>query len=117
MSDHEADGGGDSDQGDADRSSAGTWNGCEVDREDDTGDHDDRENSAQVVDRIACFVDICGHVPKRQHQSKYGERKGDKEYGPPVELQKQCPGQQGAERCGCPSDPGPQRDRSGPARA
>ncbi len=63
--------------------------GSEVDREDERPDEHDREDPAEVVDRLARLVHVARHEEERHYERDDRERQSDQEDGPPFELLEQ----------------------------
>ena len=70
----------------ADRESALVRDRREVDPEDERPHHDQREDAAEVVDRVRRLVHVAGHEDDCHHEGDADERKRDEEDGAPPEL-------------------------------
>ena len=92
----------------------------EVDRQDQRADQDDREDAAEVVDRLGRLVDVGGDEHERHDQGDADQGQGDEEDRAPPEVLEEGPGDERPER----GDAAPSADQSaidfvrpGPPRA
>ena len=109
--------GGDRDQAEADRQRPLAGHRGEVDPQHQRGDQEDREDAAEVVDRLGRLVDVGGDVAPGHEEGEDRQRQGDQEDRAPVELLEQRPGEQRPERGDRAADRRPERDRAGPRGA
>ena len=80
-------------------------------------DQGDREDAAEVVDRLGRLVDVGGDEPPGEEEGERRQRRGDDEDRPPVEAFEQGAGEQRAERRHAAAERRPEGDRFGPRRA
>ena len=67
----------------------------EVDREDQRADEHEREDSAEVVDRLGPFVHVSGHEAYSHDDRDDRERQGQEEHRAPPEVLEESPEQSG----------------------
>lgn len=60
--------------------------GGEVDRQNESRDHEDGQDAAEVVHRFGRLVGVRGDEHQRHDQRDHGEGQGDQEHRPPVEV-------------------------------
>ena len=75
------------------RPSSGT--GAKLMREHERGDEHDRQDAAEVVDRVGRLVHVAGHEPKRHHERDDRQRQRDEEHRAPPEVLEQPPAMSG----------------------
>ena len=90
--------------------------GREVDRQDQRAHQDEREDAAEVVDRLGRLVHVRGHQPPGHHDRDHGQRQRDQEHRSPVEVLQQEAREQRPERRDRAAERRPQRDRLRAAR-
>ena len=88
----------------------------EVDPQHQRRHQQDREDAAEVVDRLGGLVDVGGDVAPGQEEREGSQRQGDEEDRAPVEVLEQGAGEQRAERGDRAADRRPERDRAGARR-
>ena len=91
--------------------------GREVDREDQRADEHEREDAAEVVDRLRPLVHVRRDEEPGHQDRDDRERQREQEHRAPPEVLEQEPRQHRAERGDRAADAGPQRDRLRPAGA
>ena len=77
----------------------------------------DREDAAEVVDRLGRLVHVARHELHRHHERDHRERQREQEHRAPPEVLEQDPRAQRPERGDRAADRRPQRDRLRPRRA
>ncbi len=89
----------------------------EVDRQHERRHQQDRDDAAEVVDRVRRLVDVCGHVAVGHVQGNHGERQRHQEHGSPFEPREQCAREHRSERRDRTAQGRPQRNRLRPLRS
>ena len=117
LPDEEGDQRGERDDREADRQRALVRDGREVDRQDQRADEHDREDAAEVVDRLGSLVDVRrdehpGHQDRTDRQ-----RQREQEAEPHSEVLEQDAREERPERRDRAAERRPQRDRLRPRRA
>ena len=116
LADHEGAGRGERDDAEADRQRPLARHRGEVDPQHQRRDQQDREDAAEVVDRLGRLVDVGRDVAPGHEEGEGRQRQGDEEDRAPVELLEQGAGEQRPERGDRAADRRPERDRAGPRR-
>ena len=88
--------------------------GRQVDRQHQRRHHRDREDAAEVVDRLGRLVDVGGDQLPGEEEGDRRQRRADDEDRAPLEPFQQRPGDQWAERRDAAAERRPERDRLGP---
>ncbi len=113
LAQHEGRRRGEGDDAEADRQRPLARHRRQVDPQHQRRDQEDREDAAEVVDRLGALVDVGGDVAPGEEEGERRQRQGDEEDRAPVELLQQGAGEQRSERGDRAADRRPERDRAG----
>ena len=116
LPEHESDPCRERDREQPDREGALVGDRREVDPQDQSPDHDQRKDSAEVVDGLRGLVDVAGDEEDGHHQGKADERQGHEEDRAPPEVLEESSGDQRPERRDAAADRRPERNGAGPPR-